>query len=219
MFDGITVFMNFGEQAISIRDGSTRSRSNRMITFSPCSDTSRRTHLRHGSSPGRRSGSGQACHTQRLKTGGPCVTIADCQTVGLAGRCQPAFTAHDTGSTSRLGAARNSLRRSRVDSTGGERIRRGNLRSRHPHRVIPRQPYVCHDRMSRERSGTPEIGCPRQLGTVTVGCPRCYCAGVVRRGLGRPASRSFQFRIALNPRKNVPCVCQRQNGRMANMTT
>lgn len=27
---------------------------------------------------------------------------------------------------------------------------------------------------------------------------------------GLPASRSFQFRIALNPRKNRPCVCQRQ---------
>src|SRR5262245_16347858 len=36
---------------------------------------------------------------------------------------------------------------------------------------------------------------------------------------GFPASKSFQFMIALNPIAYVPCDCQRQNGRMANMTT
>jgi hypothetical protein len=41
----------------------------------------------------------------------------------------------------------------------------------------------------------------------------------VGRAEGRPASRSFQFRSVLKPRKNVPCVCQRQNGRIANDTT
>ena len=45
-----------------------------------------------------------------------------------------------------------------------------------------------------------------------------YCVAVVR-VVVFPASRSFQLRIVLNPRKNVPCVCQRQNGRMANDTT
>src|SRR5262245_18543031 len=34
-----------------------------------------------------------------------------------------------------------------------------------------------------------------------------------------PASRSFQFMIALNPNPNVPWVCHRQNGRMANKIT
>lgn len=34
-----------------------------------------------------------------------------------------------------------------------------------------------------------------------------------------PASRSFQLRIALKPRKKLPWVCHRQNGRMANITT
>ena len=33
---------------------------------------------------------------------------------------------------------------------------------------------------------------------------------VGRVGAARPAFRSFQLRIALKPRKNVPCVCQRQ---------
>src|SRR5438270_3225102 len=33
-----------------------------------------------------------------------------------------------------------------------------------------------------------------------------------------PAFRSFQFKIELNPRMNVPCVCHRQNGRIANIT-
>src|SRR5262245_13032075 len=48
----------------------------------------------------------------------------------------------------------------------------------------------------------------------------CYCCDVVgRRAPARPASRSFQFRIVLKPRKYVPCVCHRQKGRMANMTT
>ena len=36
-----------------------------------------------------------------------------------------------------------------------------------------------------------------------------YCA-VGRLGAVRPAFKSFQLRIALKPRKNVPCVCQRQ---------
>jgi len=36
---------------------------------------------------------------------------------------------------------------------------------------------------------------------------------------GFPASKSFQFMIALNPIAYVPCDCQRQNGRIANMTT
>ena len=53
--------------------------------------------------------------------------------------------------------------------------------------------------------------------SVPLECPR-YCA-VGRLGAARPAFRSFQFRIALKPRKNVPCVCQRQNGRIANITT
>lgn len=35
----------------------------------------------------------------------------------------------------------------------------------------------------------------------------------------RPASRSFQFMMALKPSEYVPCVCQRQKGRMANITT
>src|SRR5207249_10009811 len=47
---------------------------------------------------------------------------------------------------------------------------------------------------------------------------RC-CAAVVGPGAARPASRSFQFRIVLKPRKKFPCVCQRQNGRLANMMT
>ena len=33
------------------------------------------------------------------------------------------------------------------------------------------------------------------------------------------ALRSFQFMMVLNPMMNVPCVCQRQNGRMVNITT
>jgi hypothetical protein len=34
-----------------------------------------------------------------------------------------------------------------------------------------------------------------------------------------PAFRSFQFRIVLNPWMNEPCVCHRQKGRFANITT
>src|SRR6185436_1076014 len=45
------------------------------------------------------------------------------------------------------------------------------------------------------------------------------CWDVVVTGAVRPASRSFQFRIVLKPRKKFPCVCQRQNGRLANITT
>src|SRR5262245_50370735 len=45
------------------------------------------------------------------------------------------------------------------------------------------------------------------------------CAVVVDRGALRPASRWFQFRMALKPRKKFPCVSQRQNGRFANITT
>src|SRR3712207_5169979 len=36
--------------------------------------------------------------------------------------------------------------------------------------------------------------------------------GWVRGGSAFPASRSFQFRMVLKPRKNVPWVCHRQNG-------
>src|SRR5450759_5937357 len=46
-----------------------------------------------------------------------------------------------------------------------------------------------------------------------------YRSAVVGGGAVRPASRSFQFRIVLKPRKKFPCVCQRQNGRFANITT
>src|SRR6185503_18502391 len=48
---------------------------------------------------------------------------------------------------------------------------------------------------------------------------RYRCCDVVVTGAVRPASRSFQFRIVLKPRKKFPCVCQRQNGRLANITT
>src|SRR5262245_60092394 len=44
-------------------------------------------------------------------------------------------------------------------------------------------------------------------------------AVVVAREALRPASRWFQFRMALKPRKKFPCVSQRQNGRFANITT
>jgi hypothetical protein len=36
---------------------------------------------------------------------------------------------------------------------------------------------------------------------------------------GQATPKSFQFMIALNTRAKLPCVSQRQNGRIANSTT
>jgi len=85
--------------------------------------------------------------------------------------------------------------------------------------MLPQDPDASARRMRAdlERAGGAQLGVliidshGRAWRTGTVG----VAIGVA----GFPASRSFQFRIALKPRKNVPWVCHRQNGRMANITT